>query len=228
MLAQIREYLTSRPIGTEIDSRETGEGLLHTRLRQFVTQQATLIRQGSGAIHSTQQRKNKPQGRGIPGREKTGIVSGDSCQPTGALTASLPMSLREFNQLHIDQKMMLALEKGLQLGSVKIEIAGKKGETNSDSKHSHEFEGEVQSRKKQRLDVEKSEVSEDSTGFKCSLLDPRFHITLLTHSMCQHSQTVFTDHAPTHIIMLDADIKTIRMIEVYQASSMVPVKVDNF
>jgi hypothetical protein len=250
MLTQIKDYLSFFrpwiPSATETEGKTEDsdspplpprEGILHSRLRQFVTQQATFIRQSIGQSHQSSQRRNgKPQqqqkGGRIAGRERCGIVDPlldevrDASSCVGV--ASKPLTVRDFNQLHLDQKMMLALEKRLQTNAVQIGFLGlppapappteglKPKRAAPDS--SEPSESVKSSSKRQRRETAAAPPASADTEFQCSLLDPQFHIALATHSMCHHSSTLLTDHSPSYVIMLDADIKTIRMIETYQAA----------
>lgn len=215
MLTQIKDYLSFfRPVQGETSA--PSEGVLHSRLRQFVTQQATLIRQSIGQGNQPSNRKKTQQKSNIPGREKSGIVEDvtedSTTAPVGV--ASKPISLRDFHQLHLDQKMMLALEKDLQIGNLEIEFLGAQPAGQPSKKRAGGAAiNDNQVNKKAKVSCS----PRDQGDLQCSLLDPQFHISIVTHSMCHHSFTLFLDNSPSYIIMLDADIKTIRMIETYQS-----------
>jgi hypothetical protein len=277
MLTQIKDFLSSfRPSdsSSHFSSREAAgeteespdfppsvaprEGILHSRLRQFVTQQATFIRQSIGQSHqqkqqqkaSSQRRSGKSVGQqrggggrggvGLPGRERSGIVDPllDEARSDSACVgvASKPITMRDFNQLNLDQQMMLALEKRLQINAVPIDFLGvppsipppaaeaqgqKRSAPDSNSVPTAE------SSKRQRRGSHATPAEGDrEIEFQCSLLDPQFHIAIVTHNQCHHSSTLLTDHSPSYVILLDADIKTIRMIETYQAAPLTdPLKV---
>lgn len=222
MLTQIKDYLSFFRSGAE-SSTSPSEGILHSRLRQFVTQQSTMIRQSIGQHNQPLLAKKKAQQKNnIPGREKIGIVEdileeNSITAPIGV--ASKPISLRDFHQLHLDQKMMLALEKNLQTGDVNIEFLGNSSTGQQNKKRTAEPAiTPSHASKKPKITCTSREIGE----LQCSLLDPQFHISIVTHSLCHHSSTLFLDHSPSYIVMLDADIKTIRMIERYQSLPETP------
>jgi hypothetical protein len=236
------------------------EGILHKSIRQFVTQQATLIRQtptGAGSARAGWKGKgngssSSSSSSSAPSITHHGVVDIES--EIEVATTGRPMTEKAFNSLRIDQKMMLVLEKNLQNNSVPVRVLGldlppsssgvdasstatmapKKRPTAEPSGPTKKRlrtakEGVTSGDKPQDEDADS--IADSTAGSDTepvvSVLDDMLHVYVLTHDMCHSSYNHFEDIRPSRVIFLDADVKTIRLVETFQANSLSEMKVTN-
>ena len=141
-LCQIRDFLSCPAYNPEerFSQRHSTEaypveGNLHLSMRQFVTQQATAIRQlgarvagggRGGAGGSAGPGRGRGRGGRVSdnggGRGSGGVPIGDAGDARAM--ASLPLGEQAFQNLRNDQKMMLVLEKNLQCNNIAMEVLG--------------------------------------------------------------------------------------------------------
>jgi len=182
------------------DPRPHGGGILENKLRLFVTHQATGIRQG--------------------------MSSGKSRGRNPSIESSAPISDRDFNKLRSDQKMMLVLERALQSNSLMVETSAAGTMFTVKQNHSSEERGVSDTcRKNKKRPRETDGDSSEYNELLGRVLDPSMHVSFLTHADCKSSCNPFDDLSPENIIIVDADIATIRLIETYQLKRGVRVKV---
>lgn len=236
--------------GGSVESGATvdpNEGNLHADIRQFVTQQATAIRQEL-ITGGAQRGGNRAKGRGYT--PSTSVTRDSGIDTSGDIqvgcAVNRPITEKAFESLRVDQKMMLVLEKNLQNGTIGIEVLGTDSPTSSDSGKGKATESGVTqkrslsesmvpngSKQKRRrttkddsIEEEKSVGDDGNAEPVVTVLDEVLHVYVLTHEMCHSSYHPFEDIRPSRVIFLDADVKTIRLVETYHASSWSDVKVD--